>query len=154
MHALIRRCVPYLALVVLALTLSGCGSYMLQGKVVRGDVSGIQLVYPNDERLQAAAVASVDVRLTRDPTTPNRRMLGHARSDAKGEFTIIMSEFGTGWMQEKWLVQGVAPGFNNAQSMMELPSKNSKWRLLITLAEGVSDPLQDENLMEDLERFK
>jgi len=49
----------------------------------------------------------------------------------------------------------VAQGFINAETLMQLPGKNSKWRLLVTLAPGVSEPLRDQDeIMQDLERFK
>lgn len=134
--------------------LAGCNGYVLQGKVIRGSASEIQLVYSSDERLTQPAVEGAEIRVTRDPESLNRHLVGQARSNAGGEFTIIMSEFGTGWMQEKWLVQGMSNGFANADALMELPSKNSKWRLLITLGPGVAEPFNDEDLMQDIEKFK
>lgn len=142
------------ALVVIACIAAGCNSYGLQGKVVRGAASSVQLVYPDDERLKALAVANAEVRINRDPNTLNRHLVGQARSDGGGEFTIVMSEFGTGWMEEQWLVQSVCPGYQNAEQLMHMPAKNSKWRLLITLAPGVSNPFQDDDPMKDIERFK
>jgi hypothetical protein len=153
MPAHIRR-VSSLVLVAAIALLNGCSAYVLQGKVVRGQASAIELVYAGDERLAGPAAGGVEVRVTRDPTTMNRKLVGHTRSDAGGEFVIIMEDFGTGWMQEQWLVQAVAPGYQNAELMMELPSKNSKWRVLITLAAGVSEPIRDNDIMEDLEQFK
>ena len=153
MPAHIRTFIPMASLLALML-LSGCSAYMLQGKVVRGEVSDIELVYAGDERLSGPAAGGVEVRVTRDPTTMNRKLVGRTRSDAGGEFVIIMEDFGTGWMQEQWLVQAVGPGYQNAETMMELPSKNSKWRILITVAQGVSEPIRDNDIMEDLEQFK
>ena len=97
----------------------------------------------------------MDVRVTRDPTTMNRHLVGRASSSAGGEFTLIMDEFGTGWMQEQWLLQALAGGYQNAEALMQLPSKNSKWRLLVTLAPGASTPVHDqEDFMRDFEQFK
>lgn len=141
-------------LIAAMLTLSGCNAYMLRGKVIRGEVPSVELVYAGDERLEQTAVSGVEVRITRDPNNPNRHLVGQARSDASGGFTVVMDEFGTGWMQESWLVQAHVPGYQNAESMLELPSKNTKWRLLITMPPGMSEPLRDDDLMQDLERFK
>ena len=154
MTAIARRLSAFAFLVSLAFAFVGCHAYVLQGKVVRGTASDVQLVYPDDERLKAAAADNVEVRITRDPTTLNRHLVGRTRTGAGGDFSIIMDEFGTGWMSEKFLVQAVGSGFQNADSLMQLPSKNTKWRLLITLAPGVSVPVEDENLMQDIERFK
>jgi hypothetical protein len=154
MTVLTRRSLLAVLLIALTGTLPGCNAYMLQGKVVRGDVSDVQLVYAGDERLNAPGAENVEVRISRDADTLNRHLVGRTRTDASGVFTIVMDEFGTGWMQEKWLIEAVGPGFQNAALDMELPSKNTKWRLLITLAPGVSQPVQDEDLMQDIERFK
>jgi hypothetical protein len=147
--------ISLIVVLFIPLTLCGCNAYVLQGKVVRGSVSDVQLVYAGDERLDGEPVNAAEVRITRDPTKPNRHLVGRSRTDAGGDFTLVMDEFGTGWMQEQWLVQGVAQGFINAETLMQLPGKNSKWRLLVTLAPGVSEPLRDQDeIMQDLERFK
>ncbi len=134
--------------------LSGCGSYMLKGRVVRGDFSSVELVYADDARLQQPGVNGVEVRITRDPTTLNRYLAGQARSNPAGDFTLVMNEFGTGWMKEHWLVQGVVGGYQNAEMLMNLPGKGSKWRLLITMTPGSSEPFRDDDLMQELERFR
>jgi hypothetical protein len=144
-----------LAITFALAVLSGCNTYMLQGKVIRCAQSDIQLVYAGDERLQEPGVPSVDLRITRDPNSLNRHLVGRTSSSASGEFTILMDEFGTGWMQEQWLLQAIAAGFQNAQTIMELPGKNTKWRLLVTLAPGASTPAPDQDeLMRDFEQFK
>ena len=152
----INRSIVSMACLALACVyLTGCNAYMLPGKVVSGPQSSVQLVYAGDERLKEKGIGSVDVRITRDPTTLNRHLVGRTSSNAEGEFTIMMDEFGTGWMQEQWQVQAIAAGFQNADELLELPSKNSKWRLLVTLAPGASAPVpSQEDLMREFEQFK
>jgi hypothetical protein len=155
MHTILRP--PFTLTVVLlaCAALSGCNSYMLQGKVIRGAQSDIQLVYAGDERLKEPGVSGVDIRVTRDATTLNRHLVGRTTSSGAGEFTLLMDEFGTGWMQEQWLLQTVAAGYQNAETTMNLPSKHSKWRLLVTLAPGTATPIPDQDqMMRDLEQFK
>ncbi len=150
----IVRMLPFIVMALAAIALGGCNAYMIQGKVVRGESSGVALVYEGDERLDLPGVPNAEVRIVREPTNPNRHLVGQAHSGPSGEITVIMDEFGTGWMEETWLVQSQAGGFQNAETMMQLPSKGTKWRLLITLAPGASEPFRDDDLMEDLERFK
>ncbi|HVP72253.1 MAG TPA: hypothetical protein VMS30_00850 [Phycisphaerales bacterium] len=150
----IVRVLPFIVVALAALGLGGCNAYMIQGKVVRGESSGVELVYVGDERLDLPGVPGAEVRIVREPTNPNRHLVGQAHSSPSGEITVIMDEFGTGWMEETWLVQSQAGGFQNAEEMMQLPSKGTKWRLLITLGPGVSEPFREDDLMQDLEKFK
>jgi hypothetical protein len=155
MNTFLRTTTLLATLALLGLWLGGCNTYMLQGKVVRGAQSGIQLVYAGDERLKEQGVDGADVRITRDPDTLNRHLVGRTRSNASGEFTIMMDEFGTGWMQEQWMLQAIAQGYQNAETLMQLPGKNSKWRLLVTLAPGASTAVPDQDeLMRDFEQFR
>jgi hypothetical protein len=58
-------------------------------------------------------------------------------------------------MQEQWLVQAARYGFENANYMGSLPSKNSKTRLLITLAPGTFTPSEESaDYIQDYEKFK
>ncbi len=114
MHTILRHFAFLIASIVACIALTGCNTYMLPGKVIRGQQSDIQLVYAGDERLKEPGVASVDLRVTRDPTTLNRHLVARTSSSPAGEFTLMMDEFGTGWMQEQWLLQAVGAGYQNA----------------------------------------
>ena len=137
-----------------ALAAGGCGGYGLYGKVVRGEVSDVELLYATDPRLDAQGIPNAEVLVHRDPDSLGRYVAGRDRTGTTGDFTILMDEFGAGWMQEEWLVQASKAGYQNAEMVMKLPAKSSKWRLLITLAPGAAAPVEAEDLMEDLERFR
>jgi hypothetical protein len=147
-HALLAACVAA------ATILAGCG-YTLRGKVVRGDVSSVEIVHEIDPRMKAAGLANAEVLVHRDPKTLNRRLVGRDYTDASGRFTMHLGEFGAGWMEEQWLVQSWLTGYQNAEALTKLPSKGSKWMLLVTLAPGQSVPVQtQDDFMRDYERFK
>jgi hypothetical protein len=144
--------------IVGAMMCAGCNTYTLKGKVVRGDVSSIELVHEMDPRIKpqtAGGIPHVEVRVFRDPNTMNKHMSGRERTGNDGNFSINLGDFGAGWMQEQWLVQAALYGFENANYMGSLPSKNSKTRLLITLAPGTFTPSEESaDYMQDYEQFK
>jgi hypothetical protein len=140
---------------LLAVTLlSGCG-YRLQGKVVRGQMSSIEVVHQLDERLQAPGLSNVETVVRRDPHRPGSPLVARQYTGPTGDFSMNIGDFGAGWMHEEWLFQARAPGHQNASAVMKLPPQGRQWRLLITLAPGVPTPLDvQEEILEDLERFR
>jgi hypothetical protein len=153
--SILRGFVGGAALVVLALSLTGCGGYALRGKVVQGPTSGFELVHEIDQRLKGPGIQNAEVMVRRDPQSLHPHLAGRDRTGANGDFAVPIGEFGAGWMEEQWLVQAAMSGYQNAELEMKLPAKGSKWRLLITLAPGSSTPLdQPDDVMGDYERFK
>lgn len=151
-----RQLRPLLIVMLFAaagLFMPGCG-YTLRGKVVRGQVSSIEMVHEIDQRLQQPAVANVEVRVIRDPANLNRHVVGQTRSGGEGDFSTSLGDFGAGWMQEQWLIQARQSGYQNAEQLMKLPAKGSKWRILITLAPGDATSLDKDDVMQDYEKFK
>lgn len=142
------------SVLMIAFALPGCG-YTLTGKVLRGDASGVDLIHDIDQRHKQQGLANVEVVVRRNPKDARPELVGRTRTDAAGNFSMNIKEFGAGWMEEQWLVQARLAGYQNASTVMKLPAKNSKWGLLITLAPGTATPLDaQEEIIEDLERFK
>src|SRR5687767_12522427 len=58
-------------MLIASLALVGCGrGYKLQGKVIRGEASGIELVHSQtDPRLKGPGLANAEVMVRRDPNT-------------------------------------------------------------------------------------
>ncbi|MHC4108616.1 MAG: hypothetical protein ACYSTY_11070 [Planctomycetota bacterium] len=134
---------------------SGCGSYILRGKVVRGSMSTMSLVDPVDSRLSELGVRHVQVVIYRDPDRLAIHSAGRALSDANGWFDLEVNEFGAGWMDEEWLVRASRQGFATAELKLRLPPKHDPRPLLIVVAPGVSEtPAKPEDLMEQYERFR
>lgn len=133
---------------------SGCG-YSLRGKVVQGPVSGVEIVHETDQRLDGPGLANTEVLVRRDPESLRPHLVGQARTNSAGEFTMRIAEFGAGWMQELWLVQSTLSGHQNAHQLIKLPGKSSRSRLLITLAPGTATPVdQKGDYMQDFEQFR
>ena len=151
-----RTCFSILAMVSVCWLLTGCNAYTLRGKVVRGSYSDIEVVHESDERLQQPGIAGAEVLVHRDPNKPNRYLVGRTRTNTGGEFTLLLNEFGAGWMEEQWRVQTIHRGNQNADTLMKLPPNQKKWRLLITLAPGTSTPAdsEEDDWMRDYEQFR
>jgi hypothetical protein len=140
--------------IVISVVMAGCG-YTLQGKVIRGETSSIEQVHEIDPRFKGPGLPNAEVLVRRDPNSPTPTLAGRDRTDAAGNFSLSIKEFGAGWMEEQWQVRGGLPGHANAEALMKLPAKGSKWRLLITLAPGASLPLDaPADYLQDYERFK
>ncbi len=151
-----RTCFSILAVVCVCWLLTGCNAYTLRGKVVHGSYSDIEVVHESDERLQQPGIAGAEVLVHRDPNKPNRYLVGRTRTNTGGEFTLLLNEFGAGWMEEQWRVQAIHRGNQNADTLMKLPPNQKKWRLLITLAPGTSTPAdsEEDDWMRDYEQFR
>ncbi len=149
-----RRLVALLIVAALPAA-SGCGSYTLSGKIIRGSISTMSLVDSVDSRLSEPGVRHVQIVIYRDPDRPAIRAAGRALSDANGWFNLEVDGFGAGWMEEEWLVRAWRPGFATAELQLRLPPKRDARPLLIVVAPGVSEtPAKPQDLMEQYERFR
>jgi hypothetical protein len=152
MNGCTRRIAFAITLITVLVSLTACG-HPLRGKVVQGPASTIEVVHEMDPRLQGHGIANVEVLVRRDPHRPGSQLVGRERTGSTGDFSMRIQEFGAGWMHEEWLVQARSHGFQNASSVMKLPS--GRWRLLITLAPGTATPFDvHEEILEDLERWR
>ena len=131
-----------IALVLLAM-LSGCG-YQLSGRVVEGGFDGVDMLPRSQaEDVGGAPVAGAMIEIYRDPQTPKRKLVGTARTDDRGEFTLVLQDFGAGWMEERWLVRVRRNGFKGAEQSIELPGSPDGWRMVGTLTRGRAVPFSE-----------
>ncbi len=140
-------------LVIFAMAAPGCSGYQLQGKVVEGSVSEMAFVAAGDPRLAEPGLRNVRLTVRRDPGSLGRRLVASQLSGADGRFVIPLNEFGSGWMQEEWLIRATKQGFQMASLLEELEWSYREMRLLVILAPGVS-PVDEEDLMEQFEHFR
>lgn len=137
------------------LSLPGCGGYVINGKVVRGEWREILFVDPADERLDGVGLPHVRVSIDRDPEVLGRRTVGWTSSDNQGRFAIHLDEFGAGWMVERWGIRASRQGYQTVDALVKLPRKGSGRQLLIVLPAGSSGADEaNETLLEQYERFK
>ena len=140
-------------LVSAAAGLTGCSSYVIQGKVVAGPVSFMTFVAQDDIRLDEAGMSDVRVTLRRDPDRLSTHVAASVTTGGDGKFSLSVNELGAGWMEEQWLLVARKPRFQNAMWKQRLTMKHGKMRLLVTMAPGYSDPDPHENLMDQFEQF-
>lgn len=136
----------------LVAVLSGCG-YHLSGRVVEGGFDGIDMLPRSQaEDVAGAPVAGAMVELYRDPQSPKRKLVGTARTDDRGDFTMVLQDFGAGWMEERWLVRIRRNGFKGAEQSIELPGSPDGWRMVGTLTRGRAVPFSEPESGSSLRR--
>jgi hypothetical protein len=134
---------------------TGCGTYTISGAVVSGDTNAMIFVTSDDARLREPPLANVRLTVQRDPDKLSRKLVATDLSDASGRFTITIDEFGTGWMDEKWLIRATKNGFETTSALYELTPERKKLSLLVIMRPGLSViPQEDEDLMEEFDRHR
>ena len=146
--------VSYGVLVSTAAGLSGCNSYVLQGKVIAGPISHMAFVGADDDRLGEAGMSGVRVTLRRDPGRLSTQLVASAITDLDGNFSLAVHELGAGWMEEAWLLVARKSGLQNATWQQRLTMKHPKMQLLVTMTPGYSEPDRHEDLMDQYEQFR
>lgn len=139
---MIRRCVVTLALAGVS-AVSSC-SYSLQGRVVRGDYSAVEIVDSGDPRLNdpKTALSGVSVSVQGDPNKLNRKSLGRAVSSRGGDFSMPVDEFGAGLLDYDIGVFARKKGYEPAEGFYKLPGGSR--RLLITMTPGEDVPTSEQ----------
>ncbi len=140
-------------LVSMAAGMTGCGSYVIQGKVVAGPISHMAFVAQDDMRLGEAGMDQVRVTLRRDPDRLSTRVVAYVTTGSDGKFSLVVNELGAGWMEEQWLLLARKGGFQNATRNQPLTMKHREMRLLVTMTPGYSEPDPHEDLMDQFEQF-
>lgn len=143
------------ALAAAALLAGGCGSYKLQGRVVEGDYTGVEIVGRDDERLSGRGVSGVMLRLMTDPTRPNRRVVGETVSNGTGDFAMPVDVMGAGFLEIDAGLTTHKRGYETADGFFRLPGSGR--RVLVTVRPGSpreDDPFRSEDVDEMLRRFR
>ncbi len=138
-------------LLLVCLTLVGCGGYRLQGIVLDGPRPGIYIVEPDDPRLSELGIADATIELTLDPVSLRPRSLGKAVAKSDGTFDVPIDAAGVGFLEYDISLYVRSRGFAPVDSgPMALPP-NGK-RLLIVMGAGEDRPRRNENLLEESRR--
>ncbi len=139
-------------LLVLASLLGACGSYELQGRVVRGPSPLVATVDPDDPRFEGPGVPVASIQLSLDPRSLNRKLLPGGYADADGWFAIPIDEFGAGLLEYDLEVVARKQGLNSAIGIVRLPG--SSQRLLIVLGPGPDRYRPPDNPLHDLRHLQ
>ncbi len=142
----------------LLLFLSGCGGYVLNGRVVRSmssGESGVRFVALGDSDLDRVGVGGVEVMVTRNPSHRMSAELFTVRTRPDGRFSLSLNAFGAGWMEERWRIESFKEGFENAERVLTLPKSSGERQLLILVSPGSADPPHPRNeLMDQYEKYR
>ncbi|MFG0275600.1 MAG: carboxypeptidase-like regulatory domain-containing protein [Phycisphaerales bacterium] len=150
----IRSLGPALALVLVAFTLTGCNSYVLQGRVIAGDISYVAVVDGDDPRLDAPGIPGASLRLETDPSRISREVVGETTSGADGTFRIPFKKVGGGVLMYDVGVTVRRDGYQPATLQFRLPPGAK--RLLVMMSPGpdrMGDPDADDPLKQ-YERYR
>lgn len=115
-------------------TLTGCGGYALQGRVIEGPQPAVLVVSKNDSRLKQPGVAGASLMLTVDPESLNAKMLPMDMTDDAGGFAVPVDVTGAGLLEYDLQIVCRAAGYSPATGTIALPGGHK--RVLIVLPPG------------------
>lgn len=144
-----------LAIAAAAVTLLGaCSGYRMEGRVIQGDYSAIEIVPADDPRLKEPGLSGVSLHLQSDPNKLNRETVARTTTGAGGDFSIDVDLPGAGLLIYEMGLFARREGFTPAERLFELPSK--KRRVLITMTRGADRDLSDDRYepLQDYETFR
>ena len=143
-----------LACLFISLGLTGCGQNIM-GKVIKGDSNTVELVHQSDPRLRTTGINNVEVTLRRDPHSANKQLAGRKRTEPTGDYSMRIDDFDASWAKEEWLLQTYATGYRSTNQLIKLPPNDRRWRLLITIAPGTAEAVDDmDQIMKEVEQFQ
>lgn len=122
---------------LIMLSMVGCGSYAIQGRVVAGSIASIQLVNKDDARMQEnnPSGGGAVVQGIFEPNTPSdTKSLGQIVTDGQGFFALPVDAVGSGFLEYEAILIAQREGHQGAMNTIELP--RSGQRVLITLPRG------------------
>lgn len=132
-----RPIVPGL-LLLLVLPLAGCGGYSIPIVAVDPGFGTARFVASDAVPSSAQPVAGADISLFRDPGELREELVGRIRTAGDGRANLEVKSFGAGWLEERWRVRVIAPGYENVEAFLTLPRSTDGQVLLIELGEGTS----------------
>lgn len=146
------------AVIVLLLSavpaLGGCGSYVMQGKVVEGSYGAVLIVSAEDTRLDRPGVEGAQLMLYRDPDSLGKKLAARGTSDPDGFLAVEVREFGAGYLDERWLLQVWRSDYQTVEDYVRLPS-SKKLRILVMMPSGKSvEPAPMEDLYQLPEQYR
>jgi hypothetical protein len=119
---------------VMVCLLSGCGGYVLRGKVVEGPEPGVRVVSANDREMERPGIGGARVEVVVDPMSLGRRVVEPVETDSSGEFAVPIEEFGAGSLEYEASVVARRGGFRHVAELIALPGGDR--RVLIVLTPG------------------
>lgn len=138
-------------LFISALTLVGCDSFIIQGKVVQGSSGTMHFVSDDNTGLESLGLEGAKITVYRDPDSLGSIVAGTAVSDDQGRFVIKLDAFGAGWMLEQFRIVAQRQGYANVLWQQSLSAEHEQQRLLIIMGLGFAEPVSRDELWKQYE---
>lgn len=126
-----------LVLLLVMFMLAGCGSYAIQGRVVRGSFASIQLVDKDDPRLTEdnPTGGGAVVQGVLEPNIPSEtQSLGQVVTDGQGRFSLPVDALGSGFLEYEAMLIARREGHQGVMNTIDLPRRGQ--RVLIVMPLG------------------
>jgi hypothetical protein len=130
------RFLALLGLLFSVLSHVGCSAYSVSGRAVVGSYNTVEFVPSNDPRLKKEGMSGILVEAVRDPDSLGRSVAGSGKSSGNGDITLVLDEFGVGWMKENWDLLVMMGGDLYTQNRVQMPAPGSDLRLLVVVSPG------------------
>ena len=108
-----------LVLLLVTLMLAGCGTYAIQGRVVRGASATIQVVDKNDRRMTEnnPTGGGAVIQGILEPNTPSEmKSLGQVVTDGQGNFSIPVEALGSSFLEYEAMLIARREGHSGAMA--------------------------------------
>ena len=125
-----------LALLLIVFMATGCGSYAIQGRVVRGASPSIQLVDADDPRLTESnpTGGGAVVQGVLEPNTPaDMKSLGQHVTDGQGWFAIPVDAIGASVLEYEAMLIARREGHQGVLATIELPRRGQRVLIILPL---------------------
>jgi hypothetical protein len=132
------------------LSLTGCSSSKVQGKVIQGDVSFIAVVESDDARLDGPGLSGATIRVRSDPGKLRGETLAQGVSAPDGQFTLSIGEMAA--LAGPVGLSVKKPGYQSATGALSVPGRDR--RLLVIMKPGVDSGSDTEDPRDTIERYK
>ena len=143
---IMRNVLPIL-LIIMVGTLAGCSEYALRGHAVSGAYNTLEIVPSDDPRLKDPGLSGVRIEAIRDPDSLGKEVVAATTSRGDGKISLVIGDFGAGWMDESWDLRASMGGDWFTQNRVVLPRRGSDLRILVVVAPGTGSSrssLEDE----------
>ncbi len=143
-------------LIAVVSVLGGCGSYVIEGQVIRDGYPDISFVSSGEKVQSNNSIPAASISIFRDPDSLGREQVGTAKSRTDGTFNLTVDSFGAGFLEEKFSIRAVRNGYDDVEVTLRLPGSPGGKRLIVRMVPGASGGIHDEKqrILDQYEQFR